>query len=185
MSRTMDDKLSGFKKHVDEKLDTAMAEQNVCIGKTEADIAELRRTVAADMQTLMAMGKKGNPTGGGNPDTVGKYWFSRRCLRFRPIAGPTVTDRWNQIGDFIHDYMLIPEDEIGPDSIEEVRKTANTRKPKIRDEVLVVFGTVAARDTVLSYARNLATQRELETRPSIRMEIPDHLVWPCAEEKAR
>ena len=38
MPRTMDDKLSGFKKHVDEKLDTAMAEQNVRIGKTEADI---------------------------------------------------------------------------------------------------------------------------------------------------
>ena len=109
-------------------------------------------------------------------DDERKYWWSRRCLRLSPVADGADGSLWESLGKFIYDELLVPEGDVPQSSVESVRRVRNSRRTKVVDEVLVVFKDVQTRDEVARNAVNLAAWDGKEPRPSLRMEIPQHLI---------
>lgn len=111
-----------------------------------------------------------------NNEDDNRYWRSRRSLRCWPVRGPP-GELWGNVGDFFHQIMDIPTNNLTQESVETIRRisTGRNSKGKIRDEVLVVFCDVSTRDMVLSYASNLSRHRDQAEPPGVRLDIPDQL----------
>ena len=134
------------------------------------DITEIKETLKS-----MESGKRAHL--GGNDEEV-KYCIARRSLRMWPVKGSTEEEIWNSTGDFVHEILGVPGDEIDQEGIESVRRMRSGRPGQsIRDEVLVRFVDADTRDLVNSYARNLGSHVDNEGRPTagIRTEVPYHL----------
>ena len=111
-------------------------------------------------------------------DRENKYWIARRSLRLWPIEGSSSSEVMQGFGNFIADCLLIPTGTVIEADIEYVRKMRNGGKfSRIKDELLVVFKSVEVRDTVASYARNLADKIDANGHPTagVRLEIPESL----------
>ena len=117
---------------------------------------------------------------GSDPDKrdTSWYWDARRCLRFFPIAGNTKEELVKGLDDFVLSKLRVPSGVLSSDDIGFVRRARATKRSKIKDEIVVQFASVDARDLVYSHAKNLAEWIDKDRRPlaGIRMEIPERLL---------
>ena len=106
------------------------------------------------------------------------YWSSRKCLRFFPIVGKTENQMRTSLDLFFTEKLKIPTGTLSPTDIGFVRRVKSAKRAKIKDEAMVSFNSVNARDTVQSYARNLSEWVSDKNVPlaGIRMEIPEKLM---------
>ena len=97
------------------------------------------------------------------------YWECRRALRLRPV------EEGNDIGavtNFMTDHLRLDSktmDIIGSFSVQRIPQGPAS---KIKNEVLVIYRSVEARDVVKGAARNLAG---LGQEYGVRLEIPNRL----------
>ena len=105
-----------------------------------------------------------------------RYDFVRRSLRLWPVKGSDDESLWSNTGIFIHDTMGVPRDKMEEELIAEIRRVRTARNSGARDEVLVIFKEIEARDTVASYARNLGSHmKDGRATAGMRTEVPNHL----------
>ena len=106
------------------------------------------------------------------------YWDARRCIRFNPIQGDTQEQMLAGLDDFVINKLKIPTGVMNKDDVTYVRRVKSSRRSKIKDELLVCFATVEARDLVQSYARNLGEWIDPNGQPlaGMRMQIPERLL---------
>ena len=112
-----------------------------------------------------------------DPETR-KYNLSRRAIRAWPIEGSTEDQLWASTGDYIHEVLRVPRDEMKQELITEVRRLRTPGGSKIKHEALVIFADLEGRDLVTSYAKNLADRVTPDGQPTagLRMDIPPHLM---------
>ena len=96
------------------------------------------------------------------------YKIARRSLRLSPIKGPNYAA---SIRTFLKNILKIPADVLLDVGNIDVNKPPEP-KPKIPDEVIVVFGSAAARDVVKAAGKNLAGQ----TGAGMRIQVPNFLM---------
>ena len=79
--------------------------------------------------------------------------------------------------------LKMPGQIIDTLTIEKIEKQSQARRSKIQDEVLVMLETSQQRDTIQSYALNLAA---VQGKAGIRLDVPDFLrgVFRMFEEHA-
>ena len=97
------------------------------------------------------------------------YMRARKSLRLRPVSGKA--DRASAVA-FMQKYLKIDSgtiDRLGDFSVAAV---PFGQKAKYKEEILVAFPTVEARDVVRSAASNLAG---LGSDYGVRLEVPNHL----------
>ena len=100
-----------------------------------------------------------------------QYWEARRLMRMWPVPnGGRCGQR--EVDDFMKKYLDIPENVRQTVTVSSVRPLGQMRRSKIQHEVLVKFERVDDRDTVQSYAPNLAAHKG---QAEVRMEVPTHL----------
>ena len=109
-------------------------------------------------------------TGLRNHNNEAKYLWARRCLRVWPVRGSDSSALWESAGNFIHDILKVPVDDIGESDIESVRKIRDVRKT-ISDEALIAFHSPQLRDLVARHAVNLAEARDADGRPTAGLRI--------------
>ena len=98
------------------------------------------------------------------------YLQSRRSVRLWPIlAGNNVEE---QVRSFFYQVLSVPSDVSKNVRIESAERIVQPRRSKITGEVLVWFGTAQDRDTIQSYAANLAG---IDGKAGLRLDVPDHL----------
>ena len=107
-----------------------------------------------------------------------RFWNARKCLRFNPIQPDENGDLLPGLDEFVLKKLKIPAGLLSKDDIKFVRKVKPTRRSKVKDEVLVAFTTVEARDLVQSYARNLGewVGQDGKSTAGLRMEVPERLI---------
>lgn len=166
----------------------SVQELSTRVAANSSNIDQLRREFGTEIEKKVAdaVGKEIRKMGAGRRMSVGmeesnheqsNYWRSRRSIRCWPIVGPE-NDLWGLTGDFFEKILGIPPSSLPQDSVETIRRLGNrrTKKPaRIQNEILVTFRDVATRDMVVSYAPNLASYKNSDSPPGIRIDFPDHL----------
>ena len=106
------------------------------------------------------------------------YWRARKCLRFYPITGENEQQLMVALDDFVINKLKVPTGVLNKNDISFIRKVKTARKSKVRDELLVSFSSIEARDLVLSYARNLGNWIDEKGAPlaGLRLEIPEKMI---------
>ena len=99
-----------------------------------------------------------------------KYLLCRRSLRVWPISEVGELDVG--VRTFLKRYLKIPTSMADNMSFEHLERVAQPRRSKVHKEVLIRFLNTQTRDTVQSFAPNLA---EAAGTACLRMEIPDFL----------
>ena len=80
-----------------------------------------------------------------------EFLFARRLVRLWQVPGTNHQDMWGNVGEFLHDTLRIPENELGQKDIEKVTKTRiDALQDRVRDEVCVRFLDKRKRDVVFS-----------------------------------
>ena len=97
------------------------------------------------------------------------YWACRRALRIRPVGSGE--DKEEAL-KFMRDHLKLDESFLRCVSDLQVERIPYGPKSKIRDEMLIRFRTVEARDVVRGAATNLAG---LGPNYGIRLEIANHM----------
>ena len=103
------------------------------------------------------------------------YELARRSLRAWPISGGSDQDLWGNAGEFIHELLKVPYDEVNQDDITEVRRPADPFVPDgVVDEAVIVFRDEKIRDLVMSHSVNLAGSIDGRGKPTAgtRLELP-------------
>ena len=123
-------------------------------------------------QVLSYAGAVKSPRSGPSPKTRtpgDEYWRCRHSLRMRPIAGDDVIlEVKKYIGEFLgQDKKFI--DDLGQIHVQRI---PSGPAAKIKNEVIVTFSSIDARDAVKGAARNLARRGQ---DYGIRHEVPNHL----------
>ena len=116
--------------------------------------------------------KKGNGRGALSSEEPFEqdYLLSRRSVRLWPI--PAGINLEEQVRQFFYTILSIPEAVSKTIGIDSVQRMVQPRRSKITGEVLVRFTSTQDRDTVQSYAPNLAG---IEGKAGLRLDIPEHL----------
>ena len=99
------------------------------------------------------------------------YWRCRRSLRLRPVINDGGTDL-EAVEFFLEEHLKLDRSftrDVGPIAI---RRVPSGPGSKIKNEVIVTFDTVDARDAVKGAAKNLAGKGQ---EYGVRLELPDHL----------
>ena len=99
-------------------------------------------------------------------------------MRFFPIAGITKDELLKSLDEFVLQKLRVPFGVLSSEDIGFVRRARTTKRSKTKDEVVVQFASVEARDLVYSHAKNLAEFVDKETRrplSGVRMEVPERL----------
>ena len=154
------------------------------VAANSAKIAEIdsgldQRVAAAVSKEIAKLDGRMNPTIT-SPAITGNssdYMRSRRSVRIWPVRCRD-NDLWGSVGDFFYDILMIPKCNLPQDAVETIRRIVIGKRrnpPKIKDEVLVVFGNASTRDMIFSYASNLARFRDEPDRPGVRIDVPDQL----------
>ena len=116
-------------------------------------------------------------SGAANEETQ-QYWAARKKLRISPVMpGSNKQDLMSNVLTYLTDILAVPREDIQDESVVEVRRVPGRRKNANINEVVVSFDTVQTRDSIASYAANLALWRGKDntTKASLRLEIPDFL----------
>ena len=108
------------------------------------------------------------------------YLRARRSIRMWPIIFSSSNTLWKGVSEFIHTALGIPEDDLGPEDIEDVVAIPDPEYAtgNLRKEALVTFFCPRKRDMLLSKSPNLATRIDSDGRPTagLRLEILDELM---------
>ena len=99
-----------------------------------------------------------------------QFQLGRRSIRIWPIS--EVNDLEESVRTFFKRYLKIPPSVADGAEIELIKRQDQPRRSKIQREVLVRFKSIQARDTIHSYAANLA---DFKGTAGLRLEIPDFL----------
>ena len=99
------------------------------------------------------------------------YNDARQSMRMWPIPDGDETVK-KATRDFMCNILDIPRLSVARIRINFVRRVSGARRSKIEKEVLVRFADTGDRDTVQSYAPNLARHGG---KAGVRFEIPNHL----------
>ena len=108
--------------------------------------------------------------------TEESYNLARRSLRLWPVSREG--DLSTRTREFFVNELLLDQQYVGGLSFDVKRTAAPPRSrdkdgpARIKDEVLVTFGSARERDEVRSHARNLEKKGR-----GLQLEIPEHL-WP-------
>ena len=109
-----------------------------------------------------------------------EYKKARRSVRMWPIDQSSINSMWKGVGEFMHVALGIPEDDMGPEDIEEVTAMPNPdfKAGNLNNEVLVTFVDARKRDRVVTSAAKLASCVDTAGRPTagLRLEIPGDLL---------
>ena len=96
-----------------------------------------------------------------------RYWDCRKQLRVRPVEGSDVE---GAVRNFLVQNLKIEDiDSLGNIVVQRIPHGPGS---KIKNEALVTFGSVEARDVVKGAARNLAGKGP---EYGVRLELPNHL----------
>ena len=95
---------------------------------------------------------------------------SRRSTRLWPIPQSLNTEE--SVREFFYTILSVPQSISKNVKIESVERVVQPRRSKISNEVLVRFQTTHDRDTIQSYAANLAG---IDGKAGLRIDVPDHL----------
>lgn len=98
------------------------------------------------------------------------FLLCRRSVRLWPVQDSDGLEKG--VKRFLAFYLKMPTEVIESLTFVEVEKQGQTRRSKIKDEVLLRLQTSQQRDTIQSYAPNLASAQGLA---GIRLDIPDFL----------
>ena len=106
-----------------------------------------------------------------------KYWTARRSLRLWPVEGQNKHDLVRNCLEFLGDKLSIPCDAVSDYDLEAIRRVHSGRQSQIKAEISVLFSSVAIRDMVASFSRNLGNYVDSSNKPTagLRLEIPDAL----------
>ena len=112
------------------------------------------------------------------PANTDWYWSARKCLRFFPVEGNSPDELIRGLDEFVLKKMKVPSGVLDDKDINFIRKVKASKRMKVRNEVIVSFTTVEARDLVYSYARNLGEWVGDDGKPlaGMRLEIPERLL---------
>ena len=108
-----------------------------------------------------------------------EYLTARRSARLWPVIGSTEEDMWGGVGEFLHETMAIPDEEVCQEDIESIRRApSDAASGLIRDEVIVTFKDKKKRDLVMVNSVNLAKCVDSDGKPTAgtRLEIPSELM---------
>ena len=108
-----------------------------------------------------------------------EYLTARRSARLWPVVGSTEEDVWGGVGEFLHETMAIPEEEVCQEDIVSIRRApSDAVSGMIRDEVIVTFKDRKKRDLVMVNSVNLARCVDSDGKPTAgtRLEIPPELM---------
>ena len=98
------------------------------------------------------------------------YLVSRRSVRLWPI--PSNQNLEEQVRQFFYTVLSVPDEVAKTVRIDSVQRLAQPRRSKVSKEVLIRFSTATDRDTIQSYAVNLAG---IEGKAGLRLDVPEHL----------
>ena len=106
-----------------------------------------------------------------------EFDLCRRSLRLWPIPGNHDEEMKKQTCVFIRNTLGLPSDVINSDCFEKIFRPSTASGFFVRNEVVVRFTDVAARDTVMGSSSKLSTCFDGERRPTarIRIEVPKFL----------
>ena len=99
-----------------------------------------------------------------------QFLLCRRSIRIWPISEVGEMDAG--VRNFLKRYLKVPEVMADGVELEHFERLAQPRRSKVHKEVLVRFANSQTRDTIQSFATNLAGTKGVA---GLRMEIPDHL----------
>lgn len=158
--------------------------QQAVVDLKRRDQGEIRQQIRDQVTNTIektyaqAIAQQPTPKGSKTPDKETKFWLSRRSIRCWPVHGKQNNEMRSSLMKFFEEKLKIPSGIVFDQDVETIRRAVNgSRFSKVVDEVIVVFNSVGIRDTVTSYARNLAAWVDDKNDPlaGIRLEIPDHL----------
>ena len=148
------------------------------IDKNSRDINKLFNMRKEDQETLddkiqRAVTASGSCSSGNMTNTAERsdYVKCRKSVRIWPVV-QTTEGLEADCTRFLQSVLLIPHEIIQRLDFVKVSRLGQSRRSKIRDEVLIELATLQQRDIIQSYAVNLAKK---SGTAGIRMEIPQHL----------
>ena len=159
---------------------------NELMTKDRKDQSEVTTTVRMEIERELKNIRATNdraPTANPSPrgratDRDAAYWKSRRSLKLWPVPGSTTSELWRGCETFLNENMAYPVHNIRDQDVEEIlRCPPGNALSRVKDEILVVFASVAVRDSVSAHAKNLKSFVDSEGRPTAgqRIDIPDFL----------
>ena len=104
-------------------------------------------------------------------DNEQNFLKSRRSVRLWPVNGTDQTLEKNTRG-FLRDTLKMPESMVESLRFEKIQPASQARRSKIQGEVILQLRTSQERDSIQSYASNLAA---VQGQAGIRLDIPDFL----------
>ena len=186
MEKKQTAELAAIRETVGDQVRLAVEEKIEEIGKKvsgcvvvggEEDEEENENTYAKKTADGRRGKESGKKSGQGNAEDQA-YWNARRCLRVYPVPGKDEQEQIRELDAFVLDKLKIPSGVLNQKDINYIRRVRTTRNSKIKDELLVSFSSIEARDLVLSYARNLSEWVDGKGAPTagLRLEIPEKLM---------
>lgn len=178
MARKMSDS-EPAKQLIENKIREAVSQQMDKVTKEVDRLIAIQTVRNVSNSTSTAMSRQRN--GSSAEEDERAFWLARKRMRCFPVTGRTTAELEENAFQFFREKLDIPEEELTPGTITEIRRVAAGRRKKgaIKDEVLVTFSSIQLRDTFASYAPNLKEWREdnnaAANAAGIRLEIPDHL----------
>ena len=151
--------------------DVARMQNDILTMKKKSDVqARSLSTVVEDIvaRKLVANPAPPRPTTSTATSFEQKYWEARRSLRIWPISGPNLVD---SLLDFFHGRLKLQPGRIRREEV-SISPVTSAGPASVRDQVVVVFDTIRARDEVKSAARNLGGS---DRSVGLQLEAPDHL----------
>lgn len=135
----------------------------------KADSEIMLRKVEKIVEGKMSNSQRSRPSRTGDPNER-SFLTCRRSLRLWPVSDVGGLER--NVKKFLSTNLKMPTELIETLVFEEMTKQGQARRSKIKDEVLVRLQSSQQRDTIQSYASNLAN---VQGQAGIRLDIPDHL----------
>ena len=123
----------------------------------------VERIVEAKVSNALQKGANGG-------DNEKNFLDSRRSIRLWPIQEPA--GLLKGVKRFLAQYLKMPAELIDSLEFDKIEKQGQSRRSKIRDEVLIRLRTSQQRDSIQSYASNLAS---VQGQAGICLDIPDYL----------
>ena len=103
----------------------------------------------------------------------GAYMRARRSFRIWPVRKAADESDEVAVKKFFQKYMAVPVTLLNTINIDTIRKAIEQpARSKIRDEMIVTFAEREERDTIKSYARELA---KANGQAGLRLDLPDYL----------
>ena len=168
-------------------LSQRVEENTTKISQNTGDIQRHEGDINNNKSTLMQLTSRVQALEGSGPlthtltaraDVSHEFVTARRSVRVWPNAQGGLQDLWGDVGDFLHDTMRIPANELGQEDIEVIERVRDEAShANVKDEVIVRFFDKRKRDVVFTYAKHLGSSFDAEGRPTagLRLEIPPEL----------